>query len=119
LRLAELLSQHQDYRVAVVGNTDYVGSHPYNDKLSIARANAVKEFLVKYGASAGQITTSGEGKRSPEVDNKTREGRFMNRRVKLTVTNGQGKVVGEGSVGAAIRSFEEAPKKQMECLTRS
>jgi hypothetical protein len=115
LRLAELLSQHQDYRVKVVGNTDYVGSNPYNDKLSIARANAVKEFLVKYGASAGQITTSGEGKRDPEVDNKTQEGRFMNRRVQLTVTDGQGKVVGEGSVGAAIHSFEEAPKKQVEC----
>lgn len=28
LRLAELLSQHQDYRVKVVGNTDYVGLKP-------------------------------------------------------------------------------------------
>src|SRR5580658_5290252 len=73
LRLADLLSQHKDYHVKVTGNTDYVGSAAYNDKLAIARAEAVKEFLVKYGASAGQITTAGNGKASPEVDNKTKE----------------------------------------------
>jgi outer membrane protein OmpA-like peptidoglycan-associated protein len=52
LRLGELLGQHKDYHVKVTGNTDYVGSAAYNDKLALARANAVKEFLVKYGASA-------------------------------------------------------------------
>src|SRR6202049_4774009 len=48
LRLAELLSQHRDYRVKVTGNTDYVGSAAYNDKLALARANAVKAFLTHY-----------------------------------------------------------------------
>ena len=67
----------------VTGNTDYVGSAAYNDKLALARAEAVKAFLVKYGASADQITTAGDGKRDPEVDNRTKEGRFMNRRVVL------------------------------------
>jgi len=83
LRLADVLSQHRDYRVKVTGNTDYVGGAAYNDKLALKRAEAVKAFLVKYGASADQITTAGEGKRSPEVDNRTKEGRFMNRRVIL------------------------------------
>lgn len=50
LRLADLLSQHQDYKVKVTGNTDYVGSARYNDKLGMARAEAVKAFLVKYGS---------------------------------------------------------------------
>src|SRR5438874_1680029 len=68
LRLAELLSQHRDYRVKVTGHTDYVGSVAYNDKLALARANAVKAFLVKYGVADNQITTAGDGKRSPEVD---------------------------------------------------
>src|ERR1044071_2503544 len=66
LRLADLLSQHRDYRVKVTGHTDFVGSVAYNDKLALARANAVKAFLVKYGANADQITTAGDGKRSPE-----------------------------------------------------
>src|SRR3954454_2107927 len=52
LRLAEILSQHRDYRVKVTGHTDYVGSAAYNDKLAMRRAQAVKDFLVKYGAPA-------------------------------------------------------------------
>ena len=82
-------SQHTDYNVKVTGHTDYVGSAAYNDKLALRRAEAVKAFLVKYGANADQITTAGDGKRAPEVDNSTKEGRFMNRRVVLTVTDGQ------------------------------
>src|ERR1051326_6915922 len=85
LRLADVLSQHRDYKVVVTGNTDYVGSARYNEGLANRRANAVKDFLVKYGASADQITTAGNGKRDPEVDNRTKEGRFMNRRVVLKV----------------------------------
>src|SRR5215813_8600253 len=64
LRLAELLTQHRDFRVRVTGNTDYVGSAAYNDKLALRRAESVKAFLVKYGASADQITTAGNGKGS-------------------------------------------------------
>src|SRR5580700_2182426 len=62
LRLSDLLSQHKDYKVKVTGNTDYVGSVQYNDKLAVARAEAVKAFLVKYGASANQIVVAGDGK---------------------------------------------------------
>ena len=88
LRLADLMSQHRDYHVRVTGNTDYVGSGAYNDKLAMKRANAVKAFLVKYGVADDQITTAGDGKRAPEVDNRTKEGRFMNRRVVMTLTDG-------------------------------
>ena len=73
LRLAEMLSQHKDFHVKVMGNTDYVGSARYNDKLAMRRAETVRDFLVKYGASAAQITTSGDGKKAPEVDNKTKK----------------------------------------------
>src|SRR5579859_5859893 len=105
LRLADLLSQHKDYKVKVTGNTDYVGSAAYNDKLALRRAETVKSFLVKYGVDAGQISTSGDGKRDPEVDNKTKEGRFMNRRVRLEVRDGQGKLVKEGGVGDVISAL--------------
>src|SRR5438105_11398750 len=98
LRLAELLSQHRDYKVKVTGHTDYVGSAAYNDKLALARANAVKAFLVRYGVADNQITTAGDGKRAPEVDNRTKEGRFMNRRVVLAVTDGSGAVIKDGGI---------------------
>jgi outer membrane protein OmpA-like peptidoglycan-associated protein len=119
--LGELLGQHGDYRVKVTGNTDYVGSERYNDKLGLARAGAVREFLIKYGASAGQITASGNGERNPEVNNNTKEGRFMNRRVTLTVTDG-GQGVGSGGVGDAIKSLAGLDlllKKQEEAARRS
>lgn len=115
LRLAELLNRHPDHRVRVVGHTDYVGSARYNDKLALARANTVRDFLVKYGASANQITVSGDGKNSPTAPNQTREGRFMNRRVVLTVTDGQGQVVGDGGVREAIGAFDKLAKAQEEC----
>src|SRR3954470_14677619 len=106
LRLGDLLSQHRDYRVKVTGHTDYVGSAAYNDKLALARANAVQTFLVKYGANADQITTAGDGKRAPEVDNRTKEGRFMNRRVVLTVTDQSGKVISpESGIGDTINNL--------------
>lgn len=117
LRLAELLKANPDYRVRVVGHTDYVGSSSYNNKLALSRANAVREFLVKYGAAANQITTSGEGKNAPTAPNQTKEGRFMNRRVVLTVTDGQGRVVGAGGVGDAIGAFDKVVKAQEACCT--
>jgi hypothetical protein len=121
LRLGDLLSQHRDYRVKVTGHTDYVGSAAYNDKLARARAEAVKAFLVKYGANADQITTAGDGKRAPEVDNRTKEGRFMNRRVVLTVTDASGRVIGEGGIGdilKTLQNIEASLKKQEECCAQ-
>ncbi|HYM11616.1 MAG TPA: OmpA family protein [Bryobacterales bacterium] len=114
LRLAELLQKHPGYKVRLEGHTDYVGSDTYNNKLALARAETVKSFLVKYGVTAGRIETSGRGKRNPEVDNRTAEGRFMNRRVVVTVTDAQGKVISAGGVGEAIQAMEPA-KKAEEC----
>ena len=122
LRLADLLAQHRDYRVKVTGHTDYVGSAAYNDKLALKRADAVKAFLVKYGVADNQIATAGDGKRAPEVDNKTKEGRFMNRRVVLTLTDGSGRVLKEGGVGDIIKAISDKldamAKKQEECCAQ-
>lgn len=118
LRLADLLVQHRDYHVKLTGNTDSVGSAAYNDKLAQARAEAVRAFLVKYGASANQLTTAGDGKRDPEVDNKSREGRFMNRRVVLTLTDGTGKLIKEGGISdvlPAMTLLQDMAKKQQDC----
>src|SRR5437763_10455016 len=121
LRLADLLTQHRDYRVKVTGHTDYVGSAAYNDKLALSRAESVKAFLVKYGANADQITTAGDGKRAPEVDNRSKEGRFMNRRVVLTVTDQGGKIISEGGIGdilKALQDIEASLKRQEECCAQ-
>src|SRR5579872_5432464 len=120
LRLAELLQQHRDYKIKVEGNTDYVGSVPYNERLALARANEVKAFLTKYGASADQIAVSGQGKRNPEVPNTTKEGRFINRRVVLTVTDGNGNIIGAGSgpqVVTALSDIDNRLKRIEDCCS--
>ena len=110
LRLADLLTQHRDYHVKLMGNTDSVGSAAYNDTLALARAEAVKAFMVKSGASASQLTTAGDGKRDPEVDNKSKEGRFMNRRVVLALTDGTGKLIKEGGISLSARGKRRSRK---------
>jgi OmpA family len=117
LRLAELLQQHRDYRLKVEGHTDYVGSGAYNEKLALARANEVKAFLTKYGAGADQISVSGQGKRTPEVPNTTKEGRFINRRVVLTVTDGSGKIIAAGGGPEVVSSLDDRLKKLEDCCS--
>jgi OOP family OmpA-OmpF porin len=54
-------------------------------KQSVARADAVKSYLVSKGISADRIYTEGKGSLQPVADNKTAEGRAKNRRVELEV----------------------------------
>ncbi|MBV8845007.1 MAG: OmpA family protein [Bryobacterales bacterium] len=124
LRLAELLQRNTAYKVRVEGHTDVIGSNRANDRLGLARANAVRDFLVKYGAQASQITTASDGKQNPRYPgqrptySRTDEARFMNRRVSLTVTDAQGNQVSAGGVGEAIRAVEApkpAPQPSPDC----
>ena len=112
LRLADLLKTNPTFRVQVEGNTDEIGGKGYNQRLGLARANSVRDFLIKYGAGAGQITVASAADNKPKTKaskrgyNPTDEGRYMNRRVVLTVANGQGQRVGDiGGVGDAIRAI--------------
>ena len=71
--------------IDVIGHTDSDGSEEYNQALSIRRANAVKEFMASEGIDASIIDVSGKGELSPIADNRTREGRALNRRVEIHV----------------------------------
>jgi len=121
LRLADLLHQHAGYRVKVEGNTDNLGSTKYNEKLGLERAGTVKDFLVKYGASAGQIEVTTRGKSDPKYAgaknaySKTDVARWMNRRVVLTVTDENGKTVSAGGMSEAIHAIDQAVKPARDC----
>jgi len=108
LRLAELLTKNPSYKVRVEGHTDSVGSKRANEKLGMQRAQAVKSFLEKYGARPDQVTAATQGMGTPKVGNDTKEGRWMNRRTMLYVTDGQGRPVSAGGVGDAIRNLNQA-----------
>lgn len=66
--------------VVVIGHTDAVGADDFNLKLSLRRASRVKELLAARGVASGLIQVIGNGKQYPIADNKTSEGRAMNRR---------------------------------------
>ncbi len=106
LRLAELLNKNPEFKVKLDGHTDSIGSEKYNEKLSEKRATAVKSFLEKYGARTTQIELVPRGKRNPKTENTTREGRWINRRVAMTVTDKDGKIIGAGGVGDAIKAMQ-------------
>lgn len=50
-----------------VGHTDRYGKTDYNDALSLARANTVRDYLIGMGVKAGKVTTEGRGNREPVV----------------------------------------------------
>lgn len=69
--------------VVVVGHTDAKGSVAYNQKLSMKRANAVRDGLVSRGVAAELIRVEGRGKSELLVQTQDREP--TNRRAQITL----------------------------------
>ena len=67
----------------IAGHTDSTGPEAYNLRLSVRRARAVKEFLVKCGIEAQRLIPKGYGEDRPLASNETKEGRRKNRRVEV------------------------------------
>jgi OmpA-OmpF porin, OOP family len=88
-RLDELVADLRDFprvgNVRIVGHTDSTGPAEYNQGLSERRAQAVADYLVGQGVSAGQLEVSGMGETDPIASNETPEGRQLNRRVEIDV----------------------------------
>ncbi len=82
-RVAASLLAHPDVKVEVGGHCDSDGSDEYNLKLSDRRAKAVRDYLVSKGVPASRLTSRGYGETQPVADNKTAEGKALNRRVEL------------------------------------
>jgi outer membrane protein OmpA-like peptidoglycan-associated protein len=73
-------------QLSVTGHTDSVGSDAYNQKLSEKRANAVVQYLIDSGVPrASFVSVSGAGESQPVADNKTADGRAMNRRTEIKI----------------------------------
>ena len=65
------------------GYTDSTASAEYNQKLSEARARAVRDYFIKQGIAPERIQAQGFGETWPAASNDTAEGRALNRRVEL------------------------------------
>jgi OOP family OmpA-OmpF porin len=69
----------------VRGHTDSVGNDAANMRLSKARAEAVRDYLVAGGIDAGRLTANGYGETEHVAPNDTPAGRAQNRRVTLRI----------------------------------
>lgn len=86
-QVAEVLRAHPELRhVRIEGHTDRVGGAAYNRQLSLARARAVKDFLVDRGGVDGaRLSTRGFGFDQPLAPNDDEAGRAKNRRVEFLI----------------------------------
>jgi K(+)-stimulated pyrophosphate-energized sodium pump len=84
--LSQILKAYPNAQVQLSGHTDNTGAADANQKLSLDRANSIKEMLVSSGIAPDRIATGGYGQDRPIASNDTEEGRAKNRRTELTVT---------------------------------
>jgi outer membrane protein OmpA-like peptidoglycan-associated protein len=82
--IATVLKDNSGIRIKVIGHTSSDGDDNANMELSKKRAAAVKEMLTtEFGIDAGRLESEGKGETQPAADNKTKEGKMLNRRVEF------------------------------------
>jgi OOP family OmpA-OmpF porin len=84
-QVVEFLQRNPTVAIELAGHTDNRGVHSHNVKLSQARVNAVKNYLVSKGISPKRITGKGYGGLHPIADNDNPETRILNRRVEFVI----------------------------------
>ncbi|RON12889.1 OmpA family protein [Pseudomonas frederiksbergensis] len=81
-----LKQESSSTQLTVTGHTDSVGSDAYNQKLSDRRAHSVVEYLISQGVPRSSfVTVTGAGESQPVADNKTADGRALNRRTEIKI----------------------------------
>jgi outer membrane protein OmpA-like peptidoglycan-associated protein len=83
--VADVLKTRPTMQVRVEGHTDTRGRRAENMRLSQARADAVKAYLVGHGIDASRMVSVGFGPDQPIETNRTAAGRERNRRVEFVI----------------------------------
>jgi outer membrane protein OmpA-like peptidoglycan-associated protein len=84
-RILDEIPRRPAPEIVVIGHTDRVGAVPYNDALSLRRAERVRDELVKVGIAADRIRVAGRGEREPLVPTADEVAEARNRRVEINV----------------------------------
>ena len=84
-KLFVVLQENPGMQIEIDGHTDNVGDAILNMQLSIDRANAVRDYLIKKGIVHTRIITKGFGGTKPVSSNDTEETKKLNRRVEFTI----------------------------------
>ena len=85
-RVVDFMRSNPAVYIRLEGHTDNTGVAKHNIRLSKARVESVKEYLVEKGIRAKRITGKGYGGSKPIADNSNEETRRLNRRVEFTIT---------------------------------
>jgi outer membrane protein OmpA-like peptidoglycan-associated protein len=86
--LAQFLRENPEESIILVGHTDAEGALDRNVRLSRARAQSVRDHLIRQlGIPASQVSAEGVGFLSPRANNSTEDGRNKNRRVEVILTS--------------------------------
>ena len=80
-----ILNANASASIVLSGHTDNSGAEKFNQKLSLQRADEVKNYLVENGIDESRLKAIGQGESSPRASNDTLEGRGLNRRVDFNV----------------------------------
>jgi len=83
--VAQAMKDFGTMKIELGGHTDATGNADANMTLSDARANAVRNELIKLGVPADRLTAAGYGQEVPFATNDTEEGRAQNRRTEIKI----------------------------------
>ena len=83
--LVAYLVRKDDEKIELGGHTDNVGSAASNLKLSLDRANTVRDYLIYKGIDPNRLQTKGYGMTAPIESNNTAAGRAVNRRTEVKI----------------------------------
>ncbi|KIN60127.1 OmpA/MotB domain protein [Sulfitobacter noctilucae] len=83
--LAGIIQRCPDMVIEVGGHTDSIGSTSSNQRLSDARADAVRRYLISRDLDPSVLVSKGYGETTPLASNDTSEGRWKNRRIEFKV----------------------------------
>lgn len=83
--VARIMREKPELKLKITGHTDNVGGDDANMKLSMRRAEAIKEYLGKRGVAGDRIMTEGKGESQPIDTNDSDLGRARNRRIEFQV----------------------------------
>lgn len=79
------LKANPSVKIELAGHTDNRGIPAQNVKLSQARVDKVRDYLIEHGISKNRITGKGYGGAMPIASNDSEETRQLNRRVEFTI----------------------------------
>ena len=82
-QVADQLKKYPDWNYEIAGHTDNTATDKINNKLSLDRANSVRTYLISHAIDGQRLVAKGYGSSRPKADNKTVEGKAINRRIEF------------------------------------